>query len=316
MAATSFTRAIKAATTAATALATVATAVAQSAPQPIGIASSVVKEAKLSNAQTPKPRPVVVRQRVALADLIQTGKQSQLQLLLLDHSTFSIGANARLRIDRYVYDPSRGRSMGSSVARGAFRFMSGRSSPANRATIDTPVATIGIRGTILEGVVGEVAAQIARRESDAARRAEIDKAGATLVVLRGPGANTQGTALPGAASVTAGGATVELTGPMQAAFVPRAGAMPIGPFSLSPAGLAQLQNLVLPQLAPADGGGLLGGLLVVLPVAAAIGAGVLGGGGGAGNDRDRGDPGQGNSGGGVRSTSQPASPNNPDGLKR
>ena len=81
----------------------------------------------------------------------------------------------------------------------------------------------------------------------------------------------------GAASVTSGGVTVELTEPMMAAFVPREGAAPIGPFRISAAGLAMLQDQVFPAhvVAP-GGGGLLGGLLKVLP---AVLPSVIGGGG-------------------------------------
>ena len=63
---------------AAVALATGGYAYAQSAA--VGIAASVIKEVKLSNAQAPKARPVTVKQRIALGDLIQTGKASQLQI--------------------------------------------------------------------------------------------------------------------------------------------------------------------------------------------------------------------------------------------
>ena len=240
-------------------------AAAQGGAAAIGVAASVVKDVKLSNAGAPKPRPVVLRQRIALADLIQTGKGSQLQLLLLDRSTFSIGANATLRIDRFVYDPARGRSSGASVTRGAFRFMSGQPNRANNATISSPVATIGIRGTVLEGIVGEGASAIAKGEIRAVKDAKADKRTATLVVLRGPGARTEAGAEVGAASVTSGGVTVELTEPMQAAFVPREGAAPIGPFRLSPGGLAMLQDQVFPAQVSGGGGGLLGGLLKVLP---------------------------------------------------
>lgn len=248
---------------------------AQSSPAQIGVAAAVVGEVKLSNSQTPKPKTVSVRQRIALADLIQTGKNGRLQVLLLDRSTFMIGANSILRIDRFVYDPARGRTSGTTVLRGAFRFMSGQSNRGNSATISSPVATIGIRGTILEGVVGEGARDIAKHEGKAVREADIDKKTATLVVLRGPGPQTEPGAEVGSASVTSGGVTVELTEPMQAAFVPRAGAAPIGPFRISPGGLSSLQD----QLFPEQGGGgglgksLLGGVLRALP-------GVINGGGG------------------------------------
>ena len=240
---------------------------AQTNPAAVGVAAAVVGDVKLSNTLSPKPRAVSVRQRIAIADLIQTGKGGQLQVLLLDRSTFTIGANAILRIDRFVYDPARGRTSGASVARGAFRFMSGQSNRGNSSTISSPVATIGIRGTILEGTVGEGARDIAKQEDKAVREANADKKTATLVVLRGPGARTEAGAEVGSASVTSGGVTVELTEPMQAAFVPRAGAAPIGPFRLSPQGLASLHDQVFP--AQVSGGGLgkalLGGALRILP---------------------------------------------------
>ena len=252
---------------AATALASAGLAPAQTGGAAIGVAASVVKDVKLSNAAAPKPRAVALRQRIALADLIQTGKASQLQLLLLDRSTFSIGAIAMLRIDRFVYDPAKGRNSGASVTRGAFRFMSGQSNRANNTAISSPVATIGIRGTVLDGVVGEGAAQIAQGEVREVKQAKADKKTATLVVLRGPGQRTEAGADVGAASVTSGGLTVELTEPMMAAYVPRAGAVPIGPFRISPAGLAMLHDEVFPAQVIAPGsGGLLGGLLKVLPV--------------------------------------------------
>lgn len=252
---------------AATAMLSGGSANAQSSPAQIGVAAAVVGEARLSNTQSPKPKAISVRQRIALADLIQTGKGGRLQVLLLDRSTFTIGANSILRIDRFVYDPSRGRTSGATVVRGAFRFMSGQSNRGNSAAISSPVATIGIRGTILEGVVGEGARDIAKHEDKAVREADADKKTATLVVLRGPGAGTESGAEVGAASVTSGGVTVELTEPMQAAFVPRAGAAPIGPFRISPGGLASLHDQVFPEKGSGGslGKSLLGGVLGVLP---------------------------------------------------
>lgn len=252
-----------------------APALAQSAPQVVGAASAVVREAKLSNARAPKPHQVAVRERVALADQIQTGKQSQLQLLLLDRSVFSIGANARLTIDRFVYDPARGRSVGATAAKGAFRFMSGRPNAMGGSSIGTPVATIGIRGTIVEGVIGQTAIDIVKGETIRAAAKGADKDNATLVVLRGPGAAAQGDAQPGAVSVTSTGGTLDLTAPMQAAFVPRAGAAPVGPFTISQEGLLKLRDAIFPDLAR-DSGKTLKTLLGV----GAVAAGVLGGGGG------------------------------------
>src|SRR5258706_11730015 len=134
--------------------------------QVVGINAAVLNIARIRSAGAPQAHPAIVRERVALADEVQTGARSQLQLLLLDRSTFTIGANARLTIDRYVYDSNRSlRSMSARVVTGAFRFMSGRPDRGGGSTINTPVAAIGIRGTIVEGVVGEAAMQIARGET-------------------------------------------------------------------------------------------------------------------------------------------------------
>lgn len=244
----------------------------------IGVVSSVVKEVKLSNAQTPKAKQVAVKQRIALGDLIQTGKASQLQLLLLDRSSFSIGASASLRIDRFVYDPARGRSSGATVARGAFRFMSGQQNRANSGSINTPVATIGIRGTIIDGVVGEAAREIAKGETREVRNANADAKTATLIVLRGPGSRTAPGADVGEAAVASNGVSVDLTEPMSAVYVPRAGSAPIGPFRLSVAGLAKLQDQIFPRQAVGGNSAaesILGGILSNLP-------GIIGGGGSSG----------------------------------
>ncbi|HMP57425.1 MAG TPA: hypothetical protein PKD92_12755, partial [Novosphingobium sp.] len=54
---------------------------AQSTPASpaVGVTSAVVREAKLSNARITRPRALALRERIALADLIQTGKASQVQ---------------------------------------------------------------------------------------------------------------------------------------------------------------------------------------------------------------------------------------------
>lgn len=221
-----------------------ASAVSAAAPQVVGIAATVVNDVRIKGAASPQFRPAADRQRVALADQVQTGRSSRLQLLLLDKSHFTVGANARLTIDRFVYDPAGG-SLTASVAKGAFRFMSGRGGSGRQAAIKSPAATIGIRGTLLDGVVGPAAMLIARGERAIPASIQSDPETATLVVLRGPGPRTQGNVSPGAVDVEAGGQTVTLDRPLQAAYVPYAGAQPIGPFTISLPGVARLNDLLL-----------------------------------------------------------------------
>lgn len=219
------------------------------APQIVGMASAILHEVSIAPAGLPKAHRAVLLERLALADTVQTGKKSQLQVLLLDKSVFTIGANARLTIDRYVYTPATGRSFTASIAKGAFRFMSGKPDRGSDSSLRTPVATIGIRGTIVDGVIGPDAVAIARQEGaiDPATRNDADTA--SLVVLRGPGPLTEGDAEPGTILVTANSRTVTLDRPMLAAYVPGPGAAPIGPFRISGQGLARINALIFPSLA-------------------------------------------------------------------
>jgi hypothetical protein len=230
--------------------AALAAAPAALAQQAIGIAAAVRNDVRIKKPGTPLPRPAQVKQRVALGDQVQTGVKSQLQLLLLDKSVFTVGANARLVIDRYVYDPARGsRSVGATVAKGAFRFMSGKPDRSKSSEIRTPIASIGIRGTILEGVVGESAALIAAGEPGVGRGVQSDPATASLIILRGPGAGARGNVVPGEIMVSAGGRSVLVDRPLMAVYVPRPGAAPIGPFHISPHALRQVQALLYPAVA-------------------------------------------------------------------
>ena len=221
---------------------------AQPAPPAVGINAAVHNLVQLRRGREPL-RPAVLRERVILNDEVRTGAASQLQILLMDRSVFTVGANARVAIDRFVFDPARNtRSTAASVTRGAFRFMSGRSSsrPAGPAVVRTPVASIGIRGTIFEGVVGAEAIAIASREAAVGTGIPADPETATLIVLRGPGPQTQGDAAPGAIDVTVGNRTIVLDRPALALYVPRAGADPIGPFEISAEGLQLLSALLRP----------------------------------------------------------------------
>ncbi|HEY0314027.1 MAG TPA: FecR family protein [Allosphingosinicella sp.] len=253
-----------------------------------GIAAAVRNKVEIRSAATRKAHPAALRERLYMADQVQTAAASQLQMLLMDRTTFTVGANARVTIDRFVYDPAaNSRQVGISVAHGAFRFMSGRAlgRPSGAVSVRTPVAAIGIRGTIFEGVVGEDAIRIAEDEPAVGKRVKADKGEASLIVLRGPGPRAQGDVVPGIIDVTVGDRTVTLDGPDLALYAPRDGAPPIGPFRISPAGLEALQDLLRtsPGSAPGSGGGnhTARNIAIGAGVVAAgiIGSKLLGGGG-------------------------------------
>jgi len=209
----------------------------------VGITAAIVNDVRIKPAALAEFARARLRQRVALADQLRTGPDSHLQIALLDDTKISVGANAQLTIDKFVYDPDGG-SLSVTAAKGALRFMSG-TAKSNRS-LRTPAATIGIRGTVFDTAVGALAVEIAQREPAIPRGTQHDPATATLAVLRGPGPNRQGKASPGAIDVTAAGETVALEKPLLAAYVPYAGAPPIGPFTISLPGLNLLNNFILP----------------------------------------------------------------------
>jgi hypothetical protein len=81
---------------------------------------------------------------------IRTSDASTAQLLFLDKTSVSIGPRADLLLDSFVYNSEGGAGkVVTNAAQGAFRFITGSQNPRNY-TIKTPVATLGIRGTILD----------------------------------------------------------------------------------------------------------------------------------------------------------------------
>lgn len=93
-------------------------------------------------------------------EVVRTGDESLAQLLFLDSTSLSVGARSEVKLDRFVYNPDR--KTGNVVleaSRGAFRFVSGSQTPTNY-TIKTPLATIGVRGTVVDGYITLRAVQV------------------------------------------------------------------------------------------------------------------------------------------------------------
>ncbi|OYW23345.1 MAG: hypothetical protein B7Y98_00920 [Sphingomonas sp. 32-62-10] len=223
-----------------------ATAFSPAAAQTVGVNAAVLNDVTMTTQANPKRHRAVVKERVSLGNDINTGRASRLQVLLLDRTIFALGSNSRIKVDRFVYDPNRKASaVGLSVARGTFRFMSSKALHANpgQSAISTPVATIGVRGTIVDGAIGADAVRIAAREAGLGNYTA-DPTTASLILLRGPGAAAQGGETPGAIDVVAGGVTVPVERPGYAVFVPGPNQPPIGPFLLSARGSAELNELL------------------------------------------------------------------------
>jgi hypothetical protein len=218
----------------------------------VGVNAAIRNSVQEKSATQPALHPAVARGSVHLGDEVVSGDNSALQILLLDKSVFTVGANARMTIDKFVYDPSRGTSdVAASIAKGAFRFMSGPTlGGQGHNAISSPVATIGVRGTIVEGAVGADAQEILSGEKGAPTGAGSDTT--TLVVLRGPGRNEHTFDKPGAIDVTSGGVTVSAEHAGDAIVIWGPNQPPAGPFTLSDGAFEKLSGLL--RTTPGSGG--------------------------------------------------------------
>lgn len=216
--------------------------------QPVGVNAAVRNVVTMNSPDNPTPRPAVVKQRVMVGNQVTTGAASALQVLLLDRSVFTVGANARVTIDRYVYDPRRNSAaVSASIAQGAFRFMSSRAVHANpnKSTLRTPVASIGIRGTIVEGVVGEAARGLAAKLPEIAATAGSGSgANASFIILVGPGPGSQDAGGAGGIDVTAGGRTVAVDRPGMAVYVADADQPPTDPIMVSAEIMREVEDAI------------------------------------------------------------------------
>nr|WP_249136350.1 FecR domain-containing protein [Bradyrhizobium canariense] len=124
---------------------------AQAAP---GIAAAQVigHVTKLSGSATAVRNGVSVilnnGDNVEKGDVVSTGGDSTLGITFIDGTVFGLSSNARMVLNEMVYDPngSNNSSLLSLVA-GTITFVAGETAKHGDMKIDTPVATMGIRGT-------------------------------------------------------------------------------------------------------------------------------------------------------------------------
>ncbi len=85
---------------------------------------------------------------VEKGDVVQSGSNSTLGITFIDGTVFGLSSNARMVLNEMVYDPngSNNSSLLSLVA-GTISFVAGETAKHGDMKVDTPVATMGIRGT-------------------------------------------------------------------------------------------------------------------------------------------------------------------------
>ena len=110
----------------------------------VGMATKVVSPAQVEN------EPAAVGTLAHMNDELRTGAKARLQISFRDSSELTLGENATVVVDRFVFNPDEG--TGEALLKtgvGAFRLATGKISELRdkKITVSTPFATLGVRGT-------------------------------------------------------------------------------------------------------------------------------------------------------------------------
>ncbi|MCH7832514.1 MAG: peptidylprolyl isomerase [Proteobacteria bacterium] len=131
-------------------------------------------------------RAKILNRRLKLGDnvvyqeTVSTGKASAVDILLIDESTLIMGELSEMILDSMVYNPNRGVVEGTiTVVKGIFRFST--AGVKMDVTINTPVASIGVRGTEFDVLTKPTETEIAVHEGTI----EVTSAAGTQRVSRG-----------------------------------------------------------------------------------------------------------------------------------
>ena len=118
------------------------------ADPPIGVVKVVKGEALVQRAGQSLP----ARDGMGLAegDLLRTGPDGRLGVLLRDDTRLSLGPDSEIRIDRFAFAPAQGNlALVLRMLRGAATYVSGKIAQLSpeAVRVETPVGIVGIRGT-------------------------------------------------------------------------------------------------------------------------------------------------------------------------
>jgi hypothetical protein len=94
--------------------------------------------------------PINVGDSMLRDETVRTGADSAARFVMADSTNLSLGPSATLKLDRTVFNDEHSyREVAIRMTTGAFRFVTGHSEKT-AYKITTPLATIGVRGTILD----------------------------------------------------------------------------------------------------------------------------------------------------------------------
>jgi hypothetical protein len=121
------------------------------AQQRIGTAAVIRND--VARVDRARAAPISVGDDVVRNEVVRTGDDSDAKLVLLDDTNLAIGPNATLTLDRMVFSGETSyREVAIRLTNGAFRFITGHSSK-DAYRIRTPLATLGVRGTMVDTLI-------------------------------------------------------------------------------------------------------------------------------------------------------------------
>jgi hypothetical protein len=114
------------------------------AAEAVGTVTKVENQARVGGATA------AVGTAVPMNGVLTTGAKSRLQVTFHDNSTLTLGENARVVVNKFVYNPKKSSGeLALNATRGAFRFTGGKieQMQSKKVTLNTPGAALAVRGT-------------------------------------------------------------------------------------------------------------------------------------------------------------------------
>ncbi|MEM7399140.1 MAG: FecR domain-containing protein [Pseudomonadota bacterium] len=115
----------------------------------VGVAAAVNPDAFSGGKQIRIGKSIFYNERIS------TDANGVVQVLLVDGSTFTVGKNSNVVIDKFVYNPNtKTGEIVTSFSKGSMRFIGGKiSKNPGGVTINTPDGSLAIRGGMVQGAI-------------------------------------------------------------------------------------------------------------------------------------------------------------------
>jgi len=178
------------------------------AAEQAGVSGGVQGQIQLASVGVAIGRQVKSGEQIFIGDRIRSGGDAGMQVMLLDESVFTVGADSDITIDEFVYDPNTNvGKVTASIGKGAFRFITGKIAAARPEAMEvrTPTSTIGVRGTIVYGLNTDTES-IAILGGPGPQKNSSDRQGG--INVRGSGGDAVEVRRSGYAAITRGNQTI------------------------------------------------------------------------------------------------------------